>query len=194
MHTILQQCFNTIRTHEWNFEAAVALRIVHRVLVSQLGERLGYKVFRELPEEILSKDVDSILHAVVAARHFAKVPDSAPVLLAVDEHDKINEWGGSPAIFMSTLTQLADKHRDIHLAITAYGCVDLTKFATNSNRPLHWQPLPPLLPATNDGLTVQQVQSLPAMLRALADENMRKHWRTEGGGWGGCNPPFPPVT
>ena len=26
---------------------------------------------------------------------------------------------------------------------------------------------------TNDGLTVQQVQSLPMMLRALADENMR---------------------
>ena len=46
--------FKTSR-NEWNFETAVALRIVHRVLVSQLGERLGYKVFRELPEEILSK-------------------------------------------------------------------------------------------------------------------------------------------
>ena len=82
--------------------------------------------------------------------------------------------GGSPAIFMSTLTQLADKYRDIHLAISAYGCVDLTKFATRSNRPLHLQPLPPLLPATNDGVTVQQVQSLPAMLRVLVDENMCK--------------------
>ena len=58
--------------------------------------------------------------------------------------------------FMSILSQLADKHRDIHLAITTYGCVDLTKFATNSNRPLNLQPLPPLLPATNDGLTMQQ--------------------------------------
>ena len=88
-----------LQHNQWNFEAAVALRIVHRVLVSQLGERLGYKVFRELPEEVLSKDADSILHAVVAARHFAKVPDSAPVLLAVDELGKINEWGGSPTIF-----------------------------------------------------------------------------------------------
>lgn len=163
-----------IRTRELNFEASVALRIVHRVLVSQLGESLGWDVFLELPDELLSKDKHSILAALVAARHFAKVPDSAPVLLAVDELSKIDDWGQSPARFMSTLTRLADEHRDIHLAITAYGCLDLTKFATNSNRPLNLQPLPPLLPATNDGLTVQQVQSLPVMLRVLADENMRK--------------------
>ena len=162
------QCFNTIRTNEWNFEAAVALRIVHRVLVSQLGKGLGWDAFTELPEKMLLRDKLSILDAVVAARHFANVPDSAPVLLAVDELGKIKKWGGNPATcIMYILALIADQHRDIHFAITVNDYVDLAKI---SNRPHDLQPLPPLL---SDGLTMQQVQSLPAMLRALADENIR---------------------
>ena len=28
----------------------------------------------------------------------------------------------------------------------------------------------------------------------MEKELLDPHWRTEGGGWGGCNPPFPPIT
>ena len=63
-----------------------------------------------------------------------------------------------------------DKTPTLHMSVTAYGCVDLAKFATISNRPLAVQPLPPIFPVGD----FQDPKALPPLLQVFADEAIRK--------------------
>merc|ERR1711953_476029 len=52
------------------------------------------------------------------------------------------------------------------LTVSSYGCLDLVKFVTGSNRPLNMQPLPPIFPITQEEIGSDQMPLLVQLLHA----------------------------
>lgn len=168
-----------------DLQCAIALRILHRAVAKKCDDNRAKRIISKnqglLLEQLSAEheEQEPIEMALHVARHLAGVSETAPVLLAVDELVKAAHGGGrSTSTMMTDLGLLLDTKcflkPPVYLAVTTYYSNDLASFATASNRPLLLQPLPPLLPAMPTGLSPQQVQALPPMLRALADEEIRK--------------------
>ena len=93
--------------------------------------------------------------------------------LTVDELSKAKKREDlGPSDLMRSLTSFGDKYYpSVCLAISAYGCVDVAKFAADSNRPLGLEPLPPLLPVD---LEKKDFKLLPLVVQPF----VRPEWRT----------------
>lgn len=167
-----------------NLHAAIALRILHRVLSKKLNSigratwiiDVQTQLLKLLSENCDQQPIEAALHV---ARHWAELSPTAPVLLAVDELIKAAPADGafSTSAMMTNLGSLLEmdcfRTSPLYLAVTIYASTDLATFATDSNRSLLLQPLPPLLPAMPTGLTPEQVKALPLALRVLVDETIR---------------------
>ena len=105
-------------------------------------------------------------------RKLLGAPAQVPIMLAVDELSKAGEDPSfPPSKMMRILTSMMDQDHTLYLSISAYGCLTLSDFATNSNRLLLLQPLPPIFPMNS--LREQQLGALPPILQAFADETVR---------------------
>eukprot|EP00048_Salpingoeca_helianthica_P012287 m.177423 g.177423 ORF g.177423 m.177423 type:complete len:917 (-) comp15350_c1_seq6:187-2937(-) len=169
-----------------SLQCAIGLRILHRAVVKKCNSNtLAKSIITDAQEQLLEQlssvsAQEPMEMALQAARHLAGASETAPVLLAVDELIKAVPYDKSfsTSKMMTHLGLLLDtkSFRDppVYLAVTTYLSTDLSRFATDSNRPLMLQPLPPLLPAMPTGLTHLQAKALPLMLRVLATEATRK--------------------
>jgi hypothetical protein len=99
----------------------------------------------------------------------------APVLLAVDELSKYGDGKYGPES-LKILTNYLDVTNvaaagSFFLSVTGYGLFDICSLATNSNRPLSLQPLPPIFPFHP---VANFPQLLPPLLRPFASPEERQ--------------------
>ena len=87
-------------------------------------------------------------------------------MLGVDE---LSKAGREVKTLLKYLTSKLDLDDNLFLSVSAYGCVDLSKFATDSRRMLLFQPLPPIFTAN-----AWDHYILPPLLRMFADASIRK--------------------
>ena len=72
---------------------------------------------------------------------------------------------------MKELTSAMDADGTLFLSVSAYECIDLSKFVTYSHRALLLQPLSPIFPV---GLDQFKLETLPPLLQVFPIENRRK--------------------
>ena len=153
-----------------DLEEALAVRIIHRLLELYMGtEKCDSFVRAESPLLnsicVLEDPFEAALRIV---RRVLGVSKDTKIMLGVDELAKA---GPNRPSLLKCLTGKLDKDPKLFLSVSAYGCVDLSTFATDSNRILLLQPLPPIF--TVNAWKNQLV--LPDVLRVFADKRLRKN-------------------
>ena len=134
---------------------------------------------------VLQDDMSiGILGALDLVRSVLGLASDTPVLLMVDELAKLNH----PKAYLHLLCSIMDSckgsaavPRSFYLTTSTYGCMDLVNFATNSNRPINLQPLPPLFPISlsHDNANLPAIlqlfkSPLTSLQRALFSEAERR--------------------
>ena len=173
----------TLMLTEEDFNVAVAIRILHRlVMYFYRNERDGGLEFANgelnrngtLAQLVLElkSPLDSILKVV---RAYFGNPD-LKILLAVDELAKAASATMLASDMMSRLTAIMDRDNQLVLSVSAYGALDLSKFATNSNRPILLQSLGPIFSVS--GFTAS-VEILPKVMMPFYNSCLRMTLRNE---------------
>ncbi len=155
------------------FKQAIAVRVLHRVVSFITNITHANSKFEDVDFAKSVKALESPLeYSLKILKKMVGAPDDVKVLLCVDELMKVATETFVPAAALKALTSVldADEQQQLFLSVTAYGCVDLSRFLTGSNRALQLQPLPPI----GLGMSPSDVCLLPPLLQYFADEEQRK--------------------
>lgn len=131
-------------------EVAVACRMLHRVMHYQTDRKYADRKFN-----YQSPIIQSIIQlkaplqtALSLVRRVLRAPGGPKIMLAVDELSKAGDY--------------KDNDPSLYLSISAYGCVDVQRMVTSSNRRQLLQPLSPILPFY--GKSDDKISLLPFVL------------------------------
>ena len=159
-----------------DFEMAVSVRILHRLVQSALGDKYN---IRDV-DHVLSKLVESLKPNTIPltlklVRRVVGAPENTKILLAVDEIAlSANEQTNLQAKHnLKILVKYMDMDERLFLAVAAYGAVDILKMATDSARSLLIQYLGPLYSA--QGFDPKYYHLLPPALKPFFIEKQRVH-------------------
>lgn len=170
------------------FEEAVAVRIIHRLLRKLVDDDWAYSALQESSDHVddsqlsilesIRKLKNPIGDSLDVVKRYLGVPLDTLTFLGVDEiasapaKNKIGLPVYSPVLMLRHLTsQYLDKNTWLFLSVTAYGAVDLVKFSTKSARPILLQTLSPIWYET--GLNRSLIPLLPAALQPFYNQEMR---------------------
>ena len=156
-----------------SFEAGIARMILLRLMERFKGvfykdfdpeSQPEMKSYRDWVRSLPEVGVFKVLNMV---REMLELPPTAPCMLAVDEIGKLQHSAACLSRLCLLLDSDADKKpRTFWLAVSSYGCLDLVKFATGSNRVLNMQPLPPIFPIALEEIGIVQMPLLVQLLHA----------------------------
>ena len=158
-------------TNEQELLVALVVRMLHRVQEYMAGDFISNSIFKikNVIIEGLLQEPDPLEFALPIVRRLLGAPADTKIMLAVDELRKAGKGAYTPPEMMSTLCRYLDSDHSFYLSLTALGCLDIQKMATDSIRRPLLQPLPPIF----IGAHPNQVSCLPFVLRPFFEEEKR---------------------
>ena len=116
-----------------DLEEALAVRIIHRLLERCKGTSIADVKLSSISPLLKSICVleDPFEAALRIVRRVLGVSENTKIMLGVDE---LSKAGPDVVTLLKYLTSKLDKDPELFLSVTAYGCVNLSTFATDTKR------------------------------------------------------------